>query len=413
MAQQGLSMRTVYTYMGMMIVCGSINTIANKMQQNSTALGKTYHHVWFIVFCMFLGEMLCGLWYIIWCWSEKRKQKNAPLLEAEVPKDANGVPLKEASPFLLAIPTLCDFMGSTIQIFGLTMMAGSVYQMFRGSLLFFTALFSVIFLKNKLYKHHLLGLAIVITGLVLVGASSKIYPTERPASCSSSGQTQESVWGIVLVICAQIFSASQYIIEEKFMKGYHCHPLRAVGFEGMWGSSIYIILIIIFSFIKCDPDSNLTSFVCCEDDSEVWRVENAIFALRQLGDNGILCFCAILYVFSISIFNFVGISVSKYASSASRSVVDTIRTIVVWGFFLMPFIDECHREHFIYLQLIGFFLLISGTVIFNEVVEIPFLGLNQNTKKRIKEREAAKKLKEQEEVHSAITKEDLTIHSSE
>ena len=92
---------------------------------------------------------------------------------------------------------------------------------------------------------------------------------------------------------------------------------------------------------------------------------------------------------SISVFNFVGISVSKYASSASRAVVDTIRTIVVWIFFLLPFIDECHREHFLWLQLVGFVCLIFGTAVYNEVLELPFLGLNQNTKKAIKARQAA------------------------
>lgn len=392
MSQKGLSSNTIYTYMGLMIFCGSINTIANKMQQNSDALGKNYHHVWFIVFCMFLGEMLCGLWYLIWKW---RQSKVEPALLEQIQLDANGVPLKEASPFLLAIPTMCDFMGSTIQIFGLTMMAGSVYQMFRGSLIFFTALFSVIFLKNKLYKHHFLGLLFVISGLILVGLSSKIYPASRPDSCGGGSQSQDSPWGMILVVAGQLFSSSQYIVEEKFMKGYHCHPLRAVGYEGLWGTLLYFILLMIFDFIKCDADNGLTSYICSEDDSGEWRVENVPFAFRQMGDNGILCFCAILYVFSISIFNFVGISVSKYASSSSRAVVDTIRTIVVWAFFLMPFIDECHREQFVYLQLIGFFLLICGTVTFNEVIEIPFFGLNENTKKRIKEREVEKKLEEE------------------
>ncbi len=54
---KGLSQSMIYTYMLLMIVTGSINTIANKMQNISEALGKPYQHVWFITFCMFLGEI--------------------------------------------------------------------------------------------------------------------------------------------------------------------------------------------------------------------------------------------------------------------------------------------------------------------------------------------------------------------
>jgi drug/metabolite transporter (DMT)-like permease len=381
----GLSSTVVYTFMGLMIVTGSINTIANKLQNNSESLGKPYQHVWFITFCMFLGETTCMLWYAVWRWRQP-KDENGELIE-EGNKD-----IKEASPFMLAIPALCDFFGSTIMTFGLTMMAGSVYQMFRGSLIFFTALLSVIFLKNKLYRHNYLALVIVITGLLLVGLASKIFPPDVDPDCGDGdGGTKDSFWGIILVVIAQVFSATQMIIEEKFMKGYHCHPLKAVGWEGFWGSLIYIILLIIFQFVPCEAPpqggKNLSSYICSPNDKNEWKLEDTIFAFRQMGDNGLLLFYVILYICSIALFNFVGISVSKYASSPARAVVDTVRTIVVWGFFLMPFINKCYREHFNWLQLVGFILLVIGTVIYNEVLVLPFLGFDQYTKKALANKE--------------------------
>jgi drug/metabolite transporter (DMT)-like permease len=377
----------IYTLMGLMVLTGSINTIANKQQNNESALGQPYQHVWFITFCMFLGEITCMFWYFIYLWKQGPKEEG--LLP---PTDEHGEPLKEASPFHLAIPALCDFFGSTIMTFGLTMMAGSVYQMFRGSLIFFTALFSVIFLKNKIYRHNYLALTIVITGLLLVGLASKLFPPEVPEKCKTGGGSaeKESFWGIILVVIAQIFSAAQFIVEEKFMKGYHCHPLKAVGWEGIWGALIYLVLLIIFQFIECTPPpvggSNLSSFICSPNDKGQWLLEDTLFAFRQMGNNGLLLFCVIIFICSIAIFNFVGISVAKYASSPARAVVDTVRTIVVWAFFLMPFIDECKREHFNWLQLVGFVLLVIGTVIYNEVVVLPFLGFDQYTKAKIAER---------------------------
>jgi len=381
----------IWALMGLMILTGSINTIANKLQNITIALGQPYQHVWFITFCMFLGEVTCMLWYLIYKWRQSTK-KTESLLESAPITDEHGNVLKEASPFHLAIPALCDFFGSTIMTFGLTMMPGSVYQMFRGSLIFFTAVFSVIFLKNKIYRHNILALVIVIIGLSLVGLSNILFPPELPEKCGKGedGSNDKLIWGIILVIISQMFTASQFIIEEKFMKGYHCHPLKAVGWEGIWGSLIYFVLLIVFQFIECvappKGETNLSSFICSKNDKGIWLVEDTLFAFRQIGSNGLLLFYVLLFIFSIAIFNFVGISVAKYASSPARAIVDTVRTIVVWSFFLMPFIDVCKREQFRWLQLGGFVLLVIGTIIYNEVVILPFLGFDQYTKKAIADR---------------------------
>jgi len=369
--------------MGLMVLTGSINTIANKVQNQSVALGVTYNHVWFITFCMFFGECFCIIVYMI----QSRNQKDTPLMDQEG-KGEEGEDLPEATPFNLILPALCDFFGSTIMTFGLTMMAGSVYQMFRGSLILFTALFSVIFLGNKLYRHHYLALTIVISGLLIVGFSALLFKPELDPSCEAGSDSSNSIWGVILVIVAQLFAATQFIVEEKFMKNYKCHPLKAVGWEGIWGASLYLILLIIFQFIPCDAASSITPNICSMDTEGDWKLENTIFAFQQMGDNGILLFNAILYVCSIAVFNFVGISVTKYASSPARAVIDTVRTIFVWLFFLMPFNAICKREHFQWLQLVGFVLLIFGTVLYNEVVILPFAGLNEYTKEALKKKES-------------------------
>jgi len=272
--------------------------------------------------------------------------------------------------------------------------------MFRGSLILFTAIFSVVFLGNKLYRHHYVALSLVISGLLLVGLSSELFPPEPHPECKGAAGPKNSPWGFVLVIIAQLFSATQFIVEEKFMKNYRCHPLKAVGWEGIWGASLYLILLIIFQFVPCDANGSLTPYTCSQDDSadlsDSWRLENTSFAFRQMGNDGLLLFYVIFYVCSIAVFNFVGISVTKYASSPARAVIDTVRTIFVWLFFLMPFIPLCQRESFAFVQLIGFILLVIGTVIYNEVVVLPFGGLNEYTK-------AALEKKKENDKHSLDT----------
>lgn len=46
-----------------------------------------------------------------------------------------------------------------------------------------------------------------------------------------------------------------------------------------------------------------------------------------------------------------------------------------------------YLEHFKVLQLFGFILLVIGTLVYNEIVIVPFLGFDKNTKEAIKRRE--------------------------
>lgn len=48
----------------------------------------------------------------------------------------------------------------------------SVYQMLRGSIIVFSGVLSVIFLKRKLYINNWLGMALATGGIVLVGYAS-------------------------------------------------------------------------------------------------------------------------------------------------------------------------------------------------------------------------------------------------
>ena len=56
----------IYLFMLLLLTTGSINTIANKLQQNTVSLDIKYAgHQKFITFCMFNGELLCLLFYWI------------------------------------------------------------------------------------------------------------------------------------------------------------------------------------------------------------------------------------------------------------------------------------------------------------------------------------------------------------
>ena len=168
--------------------------------------------------------------------------------------------------------------------------------MFRGAIIIFTCTASIIFLKNKYYRHHFFGIFVVIIGLCIVGIN---------AILNSNGVSGENPgFGIFLVVLSQLFSCSLLITEEKLLKGYETPALKAVGLEGMWGVFVYLILLFIFYFIRCEEwPEFLKGGVCIKDDDKAIRFENALFALKQIfcDDNEIrIKFYLPLYILSIA-----------------------------------------------------------------------------------------------------------------
>ncbi|VDP34823.1 unnamed protein product [Schistosoma curassoni] len=58
--------------------------------------------------------------------------------------------------------------------------------------------------------------------------------------------------------------------------------------------------------------------------------ENVIDAIYQIGNNYILLGNCIIYVFSIAIFNYCGLSIARSLSSIHRTLIDSLRTALVW-----------------------------------------------------------------------------------
>ena len=208
----------------------------------------------------------------------------------------------------------------------------------------------------------------------MVGASPIIYPEDGgPSDDKGAGS---ATIGIILIIVAQVFGGGLFISEEKLLNIYYLHPLKIIGWEGFWGCFIYVILLIILQFIPCNDD----------DICPYGSVEDTPQAFYEFGQNNLIWAFAVGTSLSIAFFNAFGVAITKYASAAQRSTIDTCRTLIIWIFFI--FLKGPAHERFIWLQLVGFVMLVFGTFVFNEILIIPFCGFNQYTKQAIARREA-------------------------
>ncbi|CDW86516.1 nucleotide-sugar transporter [Stylonychia lemnae] len=372
----------LYMIMLSMLLFGTFNTILMKIQ-NSTPINPddpkspTFNHPFVQCAIMFVGECLCLILYgLKLLYQNRQKNKKGFVPQSPGTQQADMLHLKtHINPLLLAIPAGFDIVASTLMNIALTMVAASVYQMLRGMIIIITAVMAIIFLKKKLFRHHWSSIVVIFLGVFMVGLAALYFKTDEEKQQSAGQETKPL--GLGLLLLAQLFTGGMFIVEEKLLSDYYLDPLKIVGLEGVWGLLMYAVLLPIFNNIPCDVENLCNNGV----------LENTIQAFKDFGSNPILILLSVGVCFSIACFNAFGVTVTKHASAAQRSTIDTSRTVLIWIFFMAVPIYGNHLEHFKVLQLFGFILLVIGTLVYNEIVILPFLGFDKNTKDAIKRRE--------------------------
>jgi drug/metabolite transporter (DMT)-like permease len=191
------------------------------------------------------------------------------------PVDGNGAAPEEAAKFkeahvlrgwrvvLLSLPAICDICGTTLMNLGLLLVAASIYQMTRGALVLFVGLFSVIFLKRHLHLYKWLSLVGVVLGVAVVGLAGAIYPDKKASKPGSgplpgdettqdpmqqaeiSADALRAIVGVLLIAGAQIFTATQFVLEEWILERSTIEPIRVVGWEGLFGLLVTVLVQVV------------------------------------------------------------------------------------------------------------------------------------------------------------------------
>ncbi len=277
---------------------------------------------------------------------------------------------------LLALPACCDLTATTLMNVGLLFVAASIYQMTRGALVLFVGVFSVVFLKRKLYLYQWLALFIVVLGVAIVGLAGAIAPNPQdqpdPRSSVQTGlfmlrtvakevstkaKTQEALYtviGVLMIAAAQIFTATQFVLEEWILEQYALEPLKVVGWEGVFGFIVTVIGMIILHIAIGSTERGRSGYF---DAKEGWR---------EITHYRAIAVSSVLIMISIGGFNFFGLSVTRTVSATARSTIDTCRTLFIWIVSL-----GLGWETFKWLQIVGFALLVYGTFLFNDIVSPP------------------------------------------
>ncbi|KUI64093.1 hypothetical protein VM1G_10845 [Cytospora mali] len=387
---------------GMMLLTGVCNTLLTKYQDNQCVRNcddpdpaKRFNFEQPVIQTaqMFVGEM--GCWLVVglmalWRRYVSKEDSRAGYeavnaSEAEADNDAASIhstdalnptgngnnnnnnkrptpsdeTLKGFRILLLSLPAICDILGTTLMNAGLLLVAASIYQMTRGALVLFVGLFSVLFLKRRLHLFQWVSLVGVVLGVAIVGLAGAIWPDQKKKGQADATEVGAdallAIVGVLMIAGAQIFTATQFVLEEWLLERSTVDPIRVVGWEGVFGFTVTLLGMIVLHFVIGRTEAGRYGPF---DMVEGWT---------QWMQNPRVLLSSFLIMISIGGFNFFGLSVTRTVSATSRSTIDTCRTLFIWVVSL-----GLGWETFKWLQVAGFALLVYFTFLFNGIVQPPF-----------------------------------------
>ncbi|KAI0881900.1 uncharacterized protein GGS22DRAFT_171019 [Annulohypoxylon maeteangense] len=385
---------------GMMLLTGVCNTLFTKYQDNQCVRNcddpdpknrKTFEQPVLQTAQMFVGEV--GCWLVVGIMAAWQKYKSRyspkadgyeavdsadadnanddaasitsehPLVQPASAAKRRGNPdglLRGFGILLLALPAICDILGTTLVNAGLFMVAASIYQMTRGALVLFVGLFSVVFLQRKLHLFQWVSLIGVVAGVALVGLAGVIWPDtknalKQAADDAASVDALRAALGVVLIAGAQIFTATQFVLEEFLLERSSIEAIEVVGWEGLFGLAVTLIGMLVLHLVVGRTEAGR------------YGMFDMVEGFRQMVEYKAVWASSLLTMVSIGGFNFFGLSVTRSVSATARSTIDSCRTLFIWIVSL-----GLGWESFKGLQVVGFALLVYFTFLFNGVVQPPF-----------------------------------------
>eukprot|EP00933_Yihiella_yeosuensis_P066366 TRINITY_DN70615_c0_g1_i1.p1 TRINITY_DN70615_c0_g1~~TRINITY_DN70615_c0_g1_i1.p1 ORF type:complete len:425 (-),score=42.86 TRINITY_DN70615_c0_g1_i1:60-1334(-) len=361
----------VVVYVVTMLATGTLNTITTKIQFTLTSIGmdgkeEDFRKPWFGTFNMlfamslvllvervfsFLASCICGF-------QQTMSAQEEALMFCAPPSKLS----RRQKIILVAYPAAFDLAATALACTGIMFIPASVWQMLRGATIIFATLFSITFLKKKMLCFNWIGVLICVVGVTIVGLAS-ILGTESESGTQYK-DTKLVVFGIVLTLLGQVVQAAQVIAEEYLMKDVDLPAVEIVGWEGIWGVLMMVLFIYPLLYVLPGPDHG--------------HREDVFDTLVLFRNNSEIQLVVTLYLFSCGTFNLAGIAVTGALSGVHRMMLDASRTVVIWAFGLFvhyrvdsssKFGEEWNSHS--YLQLVGFFILLTGQAIYGEIIKIP------------------------------------------
>ena len=338
-------------------------------------------HPFFLVWLMFLGESSNIIIYIVQ--RLRTPNKDTQHYHKKLKVNRTGIlPRKDKCTVVLIIIIL--FILDTSTSFTLFVTRQTSY-LSKGELLlkllstFFTSILTIVVLKYKYYKHHILGFIIVSVALISMTIMEVVI-----YKLKGNGKIFSSVF-IVILFLTYLFSSVQEVYEKYLIDIKFVNPFALIAFEGFGGLFTTSCLLVVFYNVKC------VSGVICEENAP--KTEDFIKTWQIISKNPrLIILVSILYI-SITFFNSFRILTNQHYTPTHRSLSDSIASFIAWILKLtIPFLNQTTtKDDVFYIQniIMGvlYIIMIIGVLIFLEIIILTFCDLDRNTKEKINARQ--------------------------
>jgi len=401
-----------------MVITGALNTISATLQiavpsRNKDGKLAYFEHYYVQTLFMMLGETMCMVAY----YCLKYYHRDHPEIVDGAAKPMNPLVMWPAA-FMDILATSLDYMGLAF------LKDAGLFQMLRVTPMIWCAILSMPILRQKVRWFQWVGMVVIVGGIFIkaipdlfknqvfdhppdsfhVGCveelgpneTSLLYPgtnltlwgpgwtfsEEEEESDDSCGRGCQMAVGIIIILVGEFFHGCQFVYEQKYMNEYDLHPLKVVGFEGICGVLTLAVLLWPAYFIRFEK-SGIMAGVALGPEG---RFEDAIDAFVMIFDgnqghsgkhenNYWLLGWTLGNMCSIAVFNWAGITVAKLVDATTRSVLDQLRTVIIWAAFLVPFGTSLCRvqQYFHYTAPIGLMVMVSGVWIFSDIIIMPLV----------------------------------------
>jgi len=356
------------------LLTGTFTTLLTKYSDSLKSVGidgeeRYFHHPFLQAWGLSIGEFICILIYFAFNYlrksttldNEEEKQnlneKNESQKKEENIEERNESPKKKSfSPFLFVPPAIMHLISRSLGYMALTLTSASSYQIISGSNLIFVCILSRIFLKKILTWTKWIGVFFISMGIVVVGLSDVLddnHEHDDQSNTSNGNGYQNAILGDVFALCSMIFWAGQMTYEEKYVKKYKIKPLNCLGLEGTFSLISLTCMLVVFYFIKVPWEMN----------QPYGQLEDALDGFVQLSNNPKLMASFIGVVVLLVFTSLAAISITIKLSAIHRIIINTGRQIMVWAISL-----ALSWQIFQPLQVIGFFIMVIGVLIFNDLI---------------------------------------------
>ena len=310
---------------------------------------------------MFIGEFIASFLLLSnFCkLSKSASSQSAFLTQEETPKffSKNGK-------IVYCGMALLDLVSAWIENYCFNRMNATDFLSLKMVSNYYILLYRIFILKRKTYKHQYLGFIVFTLGILLIVVDNIII----------SSQDERTSYGIyiALMLLAEFFLGIQLILVEYFIWKNNASPIEINSLRGLTGLAICCLAYypLIFIFGESSHIGNLeTPF------NEIFRDE-------------VLCPIIICFIVDICVYNLAIIYYIKITEALSFNGVDSGRIIIVSIIF--SFISKKDDKESIVIQVVAGVCVFVGLMIYNEVLVIPFFGLEKSAKLSINENKILK-----------------------